>query len=100
MLAGLNKTKTWLFVTSSSAVYGRKLNKETKANENSQCDPIDEYGKSKLKQENVVNNFSVSNKNIKVCIGRLSNIIGPGQGDDFFLSKLINECEKAKNKSL
>ena len=100
LLAGLNKTKTWLFVTSSSAVYGRKLNKETKANENSQCDPIDEYGKSKLKQENVVNNFSVSNKNIKVCIGRLSNIIGPGQGDDFFLSKLINECEKAKKQKL
>lgn len=100
LLAGLKGTKTWLFIASTSAVYGDKLNEEIKAHENIQCVPINDYGNSKLKQEEIANTFSVKDKDIKLCIGRLSNIIGPNQSEEFFVSRLISEYEKSKSKKL
>jgi len=47
--------------------------------EESQCSPISEYGRNKLRQESVFNSWADSHPEVVCRVGRISNIYGTGQ---------------------
>lgn len=82
-----------LIFTSSSEVYG-EANKK-KIDEKSPLLGKNIYAVSKIASENLIKDYSVSNKKFKYTIFRLFNTYGEGQVAQFFLSKL---CYFVKNK--
>ena len=83
-------------VISPAAVYGEGT--ETKPHsEDTPTNPISVYGKSKLKMENEVKEFSRTS-NLDSIILRLFNVYGEGQSDIYagVIKKFVNSAQNSK----
>lgn len=83
-----------ILITSSAQVYG--IPKYLPIDESHPVNPINEYGKSKLEQENIALSF-FKRYNLSLIISRSFNHIGPNQRTGFVCSdfaKQIAEIEK------
>lgn len=87
----LNSVKS-LFI-SSSAVYGQTEAKLV--SENSELNPINFYGSSKLAMEIVVRQYT-KNYNLITYIARPFNLVGPGQDSSFVIPSFIQQLLKIK----
>lgn len=80
--------KQFVFM-STVKVYGEQTQLQQSFNENSECVPIDPYGKSKLEAENLLK--SIEDKNFKVAIIRSPLVYGAGvKANMYNLIKLID----------
>jgi len=89
-----NKINPKILVTSSAHVYG--IPKCLPIDEDHPLNPINEYGRSKLEQENVALHFFREHK-LNIIISRSFNHIGPNQSTGFVCSdfaKQVAEIEK------
>jgi UDP-glucose 4-epimerase len=66
-----------LLASSAGGVYGN--NPEQPLTEGSLCTPISDYGKSKLRQEGLLQDWANESPNVSTLIARISNLYGPGQ---------------------
>jgi GDP-4-dehydro-6-deoxy-D-mannose reductase len=93
-----NNLNPKILITSSAHVYG--IPKYLPIDESHPVNPVNEYGKSKLEQENTSLSFFNKNK-LSVIISRSFNHIGPNQATGFVCSdfaKQIAEIEKGTTK--
>jgi len=63
--------------SSAGGVYGNQPNQ--KLTEETLCTPISAYGKEKLRQEDILKQWSTSKPGISTLIGRITNLYGSGQ---------------------
>ena len=91
LISAICRQPTWLLVASSSGVYGAVGEDHFPIDEECPTSPEGLYAKSKLKQEQVALNAEISHKGLKVCVARLANLVGPGQGKDYVFGKIIGE---------
>lgn len=63
--------------SSAGGVYGG--NSETTLTEATPPRPISDYGRAKLKQEEVLRHWARTRPSVSTLVGRLSNLYGPGQ---------------------
>ncbi len=87
-----------LMAMSSSAVYGEQENEKKPLTENTQLNPINLYGVSKLTVENLLRLYS-KNSSCRILGCRPFNVIGPGQSDDFFVSRVAKSIAQI-NKNI
>jgi GDP-4-dehydro-6-deoxy-D-mannose reductase len=96
ILEGIVQNKLYhvksLFI-SSSAVYGKASS--DLVSENSDLNPINFYGSSKLSMEAVVRQYA-KNYNLKTSIVRPFNLVGPGQDAAFVIPNFIQQLLKIK----
>jgi nucleoside-diphosphate-sugar epimerase len=97
VLDTLKELQVHVIIASSVSVYGEMDNCDNLLNEERECNPIGNYAKSKLKQEEIALNFSRKYKKIKVCICRISNAIGPGQSKLFFIGHIVDSLIHLKS---
>jgi len=93
-----NKINPNILITSSAHVYG--IPKHLPIDESHPVGPVNEYGSSKLDQENASLKF-YSENGLNIIISRSFNHIGPNQGTGFVCSdfaKQIAEIEKGFKK--
>lgn len=93
-----NNINPKILIASSGHVYG--IPKNIPIDESHPVNPVNEYGKSKLEQENVALNF-FRDYNLNIIISRSFNHIGPNQTTGFVCSdfaKQIVEIEKGIKK--
>jgi GDP-4-dehydro-6-deoxy-D-mannose reductase len=93
-----HKINPKILITSSAQVYG--IPKYIPIDESHSANPINEYGKSKLEQEDISLKF-YENHSLNVLISRSFNHIGPNQATGFVcsdLAKQIAEIEKGLKK--
>jgi UDP-glucose 4-epimerase len=62
---------------SAGGVYGGSV--ERPLSESSPCRPISDYGREKLKQEELLLAWAEGHRRISALVGRISNLYGPGQ---------------------
>ncbi len=89
-----NNINPKILITSSAQAYG--IPKDIPVDESHTANPVNEYGQSKVEQENISLNFFKKN-NLNVIISRSFNHIGPNQSTGFVCSdfaKQIAEIEK------
>lgn len=96
---------SWLVVASSGAVYGNQPDDLFPINETVVPEPLGDYAVSKLQQENVATALSRDVGVEKLCIIRISNLIGPGGSNEFFLGRIVEmvrslSVDPAKNPVL
>lgn len=94
-----NNINPRILITSSAHVYG--IPKYTPIDESHPVNPVNEYGKSKLEQENISLKFFKEHK-LNAIISRSFNHIGPNQATGFVCSdfaKQIAEIEKGLIKT-
>jgi len=84
----ISKEKAKLLLVSSSAVYGKGLGK-TLIDEECPLKPVMLYGLAKTVQEMVAQYYC--NMGLMLCIVRLSNLCGPGQGPGMVLSDWVKQ---------
>lgn len=85
---------SWMLVASSGAVYGNQPDDKLPISETIRPEPLGDYAISKLQQENVAINLSKDVGVEKLCIIRISNLIGPGGSNEFFLGRIVEMVRK------
>lgn len=75
VINGCLKTNSRLIFISSREVYGLTTNK--KSNENDRLKPINIYGQTKMKAENIIDEYA-KKSGLNYTILRLTNVYGPG----------------------
>lgn len=74
---------------STAKVYGESTFADSFWDENSECNPVDPYGKSKLNAERLI--LSLQDKNFKVAVIRSPLVYGPGvKANMFSLIRLVD----------
>ncbi len=68
---------TFVLASSAGGVYGE--NPEQPLTEHSICMPVSDYGRNKLRQENMVSQWARGLPNVSTLVARISNLYGPGQ---------------------
>jgi GDP-4-dehydro-6-deoxy-D-mannose reductase len=99
--AGLQKVPKIVFA-GSAAEYGIQDNNEQPVNENSDTNPQNVYGITKLIQTTLGLNYARI-KNIDLTIGRVFNLLGPDIPDAFVVGKIENQIKnilKGKQSSI
>jgi nucleoside-diphosphate-sugar epimerase len=87
-----------VILASSTAVYGPVPASELPVEEDRRLQPTSDYAISKLSQELVVRDWCKRNRWIST-ICRISNPIGPGQDERFFVGRLVRQfAEIAANR--
>ena len=66
-----------LLASSAGGVYGN--NPDQPLTEDSVCFPISDYGRNKLRQERLLQDWAQGLANVSTLIARISNLYGPGQ---------------------
>ena len=75
------RLKGQIFLASSAGgIYGGSG--ERPSTENTRPQPISEYGRAKLNQEQILGEWARLRPNVSTVVGRLSNLYGPGQHMD------------------
>lgn len=69
-----------VLASSAGGVYGNSP--DLPLTESSPCLPVSEYGRSKLRQEAMVQAFAASTQGVSCLVARISNLFGPGQRMD------------------
>lgn len=75
----MTTTGSIAFASSAGAIYAGS--KDRVINENSKAVPTTEYAKEKLKQEELLGNFSIRNDQVTVLLARISTLYGEGQAN-------------------
>ena len=94
LIEALKGSGAWLLLASSSAVYGALPSESFPITEDADCRPIGPYAQSKLAQEQVALDMSDAAGLCGLCIVRLSNPIGPGQEEGYFLGRMVSEVAR------
>jgi len=92
VLDAIQKSRPWMLLVSSGAVYGDIPPSLFPIPETQECEPLTEYGHLKLMQESIVT--ARQDHLGGICIVRPSNLIGPGLSDKFFLGNLVEKLSK------
>jgi UDP-glucose 4-epimerase len=66
-----------ILASSAGGVYGN--NRSQPLTEDSLCLPISDYGRNKLRQERLLQDWASDRANVSTLIARISNLYGPGQ---------------------
>ena len=85
---------SWLLVASSGAVYGKQPDELFPIKETTSPEPLGDYAKSKLQQESVATVLAKDVGVEQLSIARISNLIGPGSSNDFFLGRIVGMVRK------
>ncbi|MDT8317451.1 MAG: NAD(P)-dependent oxidoreductase [bacterium] len=80
---------SWRLVASSGAVYGKQPDDLFPISETVAPEPLGDYAVSKLQQEKLATTLSRDVGVEKLCIVRISNLIGPGSSNEFFLGRIV-----------
>lgn len=92
LLTALDGLETWFALASSGAIYGEAVPGCLPWSEACKCTPLGAYAESKQAQEEVV--LGAKSKGLRACIFRISNLLGPGQSEDFFVGRLVNNIAR------
>jgi nucleoside-diphosphate-sugar epimerase len=88
-----------IFFAGSAAEYGLQTNSVQPVHENVPANPYSIYGLTKLLQTNLATGFAKIH-NLKLVVGRIFNLIGPGIPGEFIVGRIANQINDiAQGKS-
>ena len=82
-------------ISGSAAVYGEVKDAKASVVETTPLRAISDYGKSKIEEESQALEYAKA-RGIDVVVARIFNPIGPGMGEKFLLTNLLNQLHEVK----
>jgi nucleoside-diphosphate-sugar epimerase len=99
LIASLDGVESWIALASSGSVYGEAISDTLPWFETSPCNPLSNYATSKFEQEKIAIKETAIKSSLRLCIVRISNLVGPGQSDHFLLGRIINTFARFNTES-